>query len=243
MHRKCRARRDRRALSEQESGSRKYMRPGQNREKDYRKLSRIKTGVFLLLAVLVLAGMFLREKTGKQDRESVPVQTEQSRQTQIPRELIRNGSENGNGGTVIQTAPESSRAETEVTAAEPESPTAALEVAEDGVYSDAGHVALYLHTYRKLPSNYISKTKAREQGWIQERGNLWDVLPGMSIGGGPFLNEEGVLPDRDGRSWKECDIDYAGGARNEKRLVWSNDGLIYYTQNHYRSFTCIYGEE
>ena len=101
-------------------------------------------------------------------------------------------------------------------------------------------MAFYIHTYGHLPSNYISKTKARKAGWDSTKGNLWDVLPGMSIGGSEFYNDDGQLPDANGRRWTECDIDYSGGFRNAKRIVFSNDGLIYYTDDHYKTFERLY---
>lgn len=116
----------------------------------------------------------------------------------------------------------------------------AISVTEDGEYSDKDSVALYIHTYGHLPGNFISKTKARKAGWNSDAGNLWDVLPGKSIGGSEFYNDEGMLPEAQGRRWTECDIDYAGGYRNAKRLVFSNDGLIYYTPDHYRTYERLY---
>ena len=111
---------------------------------------------------------------------------------------------------------------------------------ENGEYSDKDHVALYIHTYGKLPSNYISKTKARKAGWVSSKGNLWDVLPGKSIGGSRFYNDDGALPDASGRDWTECDIEYEGGFRGAKRIVFSNDGLIFYTDDHYKTFQQLY---
>lgn len=115
-----------------------------------------------------------------------------------------------------------------------------VSVSEDGTYTDKDHVALYLHLYQKLPANYISKTKAKKAGWDAEKGNLWDVCPGKSIGGGTFYNDDGLLPEKSGRTWKECDIDYAGGYRGAKRICYSSDGLIFYTDDHYQSFTQLY---
>ena len=115
-----------------------------------------------------------------------------------------------------------------------------VSVSEDGTYTDKYHVALYLHLYQKLPANYISKTKAKKAGWDAEKGNLWDVCPGKSIGGGTFYNDDSLLPEKSGRTWKECDIDYAGGYRGAKRICYSNDGLIFYTDDHYQSFTQLY---
>ena len=115
-----------------------------------------------------------------------------------------------------------------------------LQVREDGSYSDRDSVALYIHLYGHLPSNYISKSKARAAGWVNTEGNLWDVLPGKSIGGSEFYNDDGLLPDARGRRWTECDIDYEGGFRNAKRIVYSNDGLVFYTDDHYQSFEQLY---
>ena len=113
-------------------------------------------------------------------------------------------------------------------------------VVEDGTYTSKDEVALYIHTYGHLPSNFISKTKAKEAGWVSSEGNLDEVCPGKSIGGSTFYNDDGLLPDADGRSWKECDINYTGGFRGSERIVFSNDGLIYYTNDHYQTFEQLY---
>lgn len=115
-----------------------------------------------------------------------------------------------------------------------------ITVERNGEYTDKDHVALYIHTYGTVPSNYVSKSKAKKAGWVNTKGNLWDVLPGKSIGGGGFYNDDHMLPDAPGREWFECDIDYQGGYRNAKRIVYSNDGLIYYTDDHYDSFQRLY---
>lgn len=115
-----------------------------------------------------------------------------------------------------------------------------ITVKRDGEYTDKDSVALYIHTYGTVPKNFVSKTKARNAGWVNSKGNLWDVLPGMSIGGGGFYNDDNMMPDAPGREWFECDIDYNGGYRNSKRIVYSNDGLIYYTDDHYKTFQRLY---
>lgn len=104
-------------------------------------------------------------------------------------------------------------------------------------------MALYLYTYDKLPNNFIRKGEASELGWESNKANLWDVTDKMSIGGDKFGNREGLLPKKDGRQYYECDIDYEGGYRGAERIVYSNDGLIYYTADHYDSFELLYGEE
>ena len=115
--------------------------------------------------------------------------------------------------------------------------------AEDGAYSTPKEVAEYLHIYGQLPQNYLTKQQAKALGWSASEGNLWEVAEDMSIGGDRFGNREGCLPEVEGRVWYECDVNYAGGFRGAKRLLYSNDGLIYYTNDHYESFTPIYGEE
>ena len=115
-------------------------------------------------------------------------------------------------------------------------------IAEDGSYTSKDEVALYIHTYGHLPENYITKDEAYDLGWKSE-GTLDEVAPGMSIGGDYYGNYEGVLPDEPGREYHECDIDYESGNRNGKRIVYSNDGNIYYTEHHYNSFEHLYGDD
>ena len=116
-------------------------------------------------------------------------------------------------------------------------------IKEDERYTSKEDVSLYLNTYDKLPSNYIKKKEAMALGWESSKGNLWDVTDEMSIGGDYFGNKEKRLPVKSGRKYSECDINYNGKYRGPERLVYSNDGLIYYTGNHYDSFTLLYGEE
>ncbi len=113
---------------------------------------------------------------------------------------------------------------------------------EDGTYTTKEDVALYIHTYGKLPSNFMTKQQAQELGW--QGGSLEPYAPGMCIGGNRFGNYEGILPEKNGRKYTECDIDTLGASkRGAKRIVFSNDGLIYYTDDHYESFELLYGEE
>lgn len=113
-------------------------------------------------------------------------------------------------------------------------------VEEDGVYSTPELVAAYIHTFNKLPSNFITKKEAEQLGWVSSKGNLWDVTDEMSIGGDKFGNYEGLLPKKNGRQWYECDVNYYGGYRGAERILYSSDGLIYYTDDHYESFTRLY---
>ena len=113
---------------------------------------------------------------------------------------------------------------------------------KDGSYTTKEDVALYLCIYGELPDNFITKKEAGELGWAG--GSLEPYAPGMCIGGDRFGNYEGLLPDKEGRTFKECDIDTLGAEdRGPKRIVFSSDGLIYYTGDHYLSFELLYGEE
>lgn len=112
---------------------------------------------------------------------------------------------------------------------------------ENGTYDSAKDVALYIHTYNKLPPNYITKKEAKSLGW--SGGSLEEYAPGKCIGGDYYGNYEGQLPEKKGRRYTECDIDTLGkSSRGAKRIVFSNDGLIYYTKDHYKTFTLMYGE-
>lgn len=104
-------------------------------------------------------------------------------------------------------------------------------------YTSRDEVALYLHTYDELPPNYITKSEAYDLGWEPSEQNLWEVTDRKSIGGDRFMNREKLLPDN---TYFEADIDYNGKGRNAKRLVYSKDGKIYYTDDHYASFKELY---
>ena len=97
-------------------------------------------------------------------------------------------------------------------------------------------VDLFVATYGKLPDNYLGKKNAQKMGWDPKQGNLAEILPGMLIGGDRYKNRDGRLPDAPGRVWYEADFDYTGGYRNDCRLLYSNDGLIFVTYDHYLTF-------
>lgn len=119
--------------------------------------------------------------------------------------------------------------------------TGEIVVVEDGQYTSKDEVALYIHLFGKLPSNFMTKKEAKKYGWSS--GALDRVVPGYSIGGDRFGNNEGLLPTKSGRYYTECDIDTIGEkSRGAKRIVFSNDGLIYYTEDHYETFELLYGE-
>ena len=115
-------------------------------------------------------------------------------------------------------------------------------VTEGQSYSTKDEVAAYIHEFNELPPNYLTKDEAEALGWDNAEGNLWEVTDGMSIGGDFFGNREGLLPKKSGRIYYEADINYDGGYRGAERIVYSNDGLIFYTDDHYESFEQLYGE-
>lgn len=88
----------------------------------------------------------------------------------------------------------------------------------------------------RLPDYYITKSQARKAGWDAGKGNLCKILPGKAIGGDNFANREGKLPKQKGRKYFEADINYRCGHRQADRLVFSNDGLIFISKDHYKSF-------
>ena len=142
---------------------------------------------------------------------------------------------------VVTPAPETPPPETEAPALPPETPypdptPSPFALDEDGEYTDGMDVAAYLDAFGHLPGNFITKKEAQALGW--PGGDLWKYAPGKSIGGDTFGNREGLLPE--GTRYRECDVNYAGGPRGAERLVYGEDGSIYYTENHYESFTQLY---
>ena len=128
--------------------------------------------------------------------------------------------------------------EAPTTTAPPETGTQAA-IDEDGSYFSRDDVALYIHTYGRLPDNFVTKKEAQAAGWTG--GSVEAYFPGCAIGGDRFGNYEGLLPKKKGRTYYECDIDTQGRrSRGAKRIIFSNDGYIYYTDDHYESFTELY---
>ena len=168
---------------------------------------------------------------GEPAGETIPPETEPEPETEAPETKAPETK-----------APETKAPETKAPETEPETePAPAID--EDGWYDDKENVALYIHTYGKLPSNYVTKYDAEDlYGWTG--GALDKYEKGMAIGGSKFGNYEGILPKKSGRQYYECDIDTVGtNSRGAKRIVYSNDGLVYYTDDHYETFELLYGEE
>jgi guanyl-specific ribonuclease Sa len=185
-----------------------------------KKLKKYISSVLMVIAVLILSTVLNFFGIGEDTKDSIET----------------TGNEIGT---------ESTASETETPAPETEAPVSETEARyldPEGVYTSKDDVALYIYLYGELPDNFMTKTEARKLGW--ESGSLEPFAPGMCIGGDRFGNYEGLLPEANGRTYKECDIDtlYAK-SRGAKRIVFSNDGLIYYTEDHYESFELIYPED
>ena len=148
------------------------------------------------------------------------------------------GSEETEVSEIISISEETEPEETTV----PDETEEVLQVDENGAYTTKQEVAFYIYTYGHLPSNFITKKEAESLGW--SGGSLEPYAPGKCIGGNRFGNYEGILPEKEGRQYTECDIDTLGAEkRGAKRIVFSNDGLIYYTEDHYETFELLYGKE
>lgn len=115
-------------------------------------------------------------------------------------------------------------------------------LAKNGSYTSKEDVMNYLIQYGQLPDNFITKKEARKLGW--SGGSLESYAPGKCIGGDYFGNYEETLPVVSGRTYHECDIDTLGAkSRGAKRIIYSDDGQIYYTEDHYKTFTLLYGDD
>lgn len=113
-------------------------------------------------------------------------------------------------------------------------------VEEDGIYTSMEEVSVYIHTYGHLPSNYITSEEAAELGYDESQVNLSEVAPGKSIGGDVYENEENMIPVEEGLTYHQCDINSENGERTDERLVYSNEGDIYYTPDLFETFQRIY---
>ena len=191
------------------------------------------------LPIIILGLMFALGACTRQEAKKESAKTESSKIESSKTESVKDGKSQSKESTSKEeettTITESEEETLQESATEKE-----VQVEENGNYTSKEEVALYIHTYGKLPVNYITKKEAQDMGWDSSKGNLSDILPGMSIGGSAFGNYEGALPRADGRRYFECDIDYDGGYRGAKRLVYSNDGLVFYTEDHYNTFEQIY---
>lgn len=194
---------------------------------------------FLLTLLLLFGIVGCKNNQKTQDAGSSTISSAESSTAISSTESSSSSSTESSSTT---SSPTASSTESSSTTSSAESSTESAVIDENESYTSKDDVALYIHVYGHLPSNFITKKDAEKLGW--SGGSLEPYAPGKCIGGDRFGNYEGLLPKKTGRSYTECDIDTLGKkSRGAKRIVFSNDGLIYYTDDHYASFTMLYGEE
>lgn len=197
----------------------------------------------ILLAVIILAGCGNSGTGTAQETASAPAAAVENGQETAEGEPADTGPGTAEAEPAKAGTPETSLTLIETEPDQPETgpadtgPQESLPaIDEDGSYTTKEDVALYIHTYGRLPSNFITKKQAEKLGW--SGGSLEPYAPGKCIGGNHYGNYEGLLPDG---NYKECDIDTLGKKkRGAKRLIYSDDGRIYYTDDHYKTFTQLY---
>lgn len=198
-----------------------------------------------LLTLLLLFGIVGCKNNPKTQSVSYPTSSssEFSSETSSSESAsVSSQSESSSSTSTAVSSSSTSTAESTSATSSSESSTESAIIDENGCFTSKDDVALYLHVYGHLPSNFIKKKDAEKLGW--SGGSLEPYAPGKCIGGDRFGNYEGLLPKKNGRTYTECDIDTLGKkSRGAKRIVFSNDGLIYYTSDHYASFELLYGEE
>lgn len=166
----------------------------------------------------------------QQDRDEQNRQEQQDREEQSGQDAPPEQEEED------ETPPEQESTETQPEQEEEEEEEETQVSPSGTYYNTKDEVALYIHLYGRLPDNYITKSQAKSL-----YGSTKNIPSNMNIGGDRFYNKEGLLPS--GHTYYECDIGTTGGRnRGAKRIVFSTDGLIYYTDDHYASFTLLYGE-
>ncbi len=107
----------------------------------------------------------------------------------------------------------------------------------EGPITDPRSIADYLFSHgMRLPDNFITKNEARSLGWDSRENYVSDVAPGKSIGGDHFGNYDEKLPVGKGISYREADCYYTKGKRNAYRVIYSSDGRVWYTEDHYNTF-------
>lgn len=204
-----------------------------------RFLSKFKS--LMLSALVIIAMMFTAGCVELLDNTGVNSETQKQVSEKESTTAVQNGNGQSETESIKQTqaATEATKA-TEAVTKDTQAQTEAV-IDKNGYYYSKDEVALYIHTYGKLPGNYITKTEAKKLGWTG--GSVEKYAKDKAIGGDYFGNYEGLLPKKNGRKYTECDIDTHGASsRGAKRIIFSNDGLVYYTDDHYASFTLLYGK-
>ena len=101
--------------------------------------------------------------------------------------------------------------------------------------NDTNGADYWLKHFGELPDYYISPEQLEALGWkTGDRPSKY--IQGKMLGGSIYQNRDKRLPNKIGRIWREADINYTHGRRNFHRILWSNDGLIFVTYDHYHTF-------
>jgi ribonuclease len=107
-----------------------------------------------------------------------------------------------------------------------------------GVAQAAEPLIESLRATGRLPANYVTKSAAVAAGWTPGKP-VGSAIPGAQIGGDVFQNTSSILPSTPGRVWYETDVGLSSTVSRSKqpgtRLLYSNDGLLYVTSDHYNS--------
>ncbi len=193
-------------------------------EHEYKKKNAKQRARLILIVLLFVALVWIVPRYLHSDGETAPATA-----------TAQPAAETAAQGLVLLTEPPQTQAPAETPSAEP--PEEVYPV-ESGSYTEVEDVAYYLHTYGHLPDNYITKSEAEDAGWRSYKGNLWDVAYGASIVGDRYGNYDGQLPK--GERYYEADVNYDGGYRGEERIVYTDDGDVWYTSDHYESFERLY---
>ena len=203
-----------------------------SQEKKPQKKSLLSTIGVVIVAVLLLLGQQMGLLPASQEEAPVATEIAQVTATVVPQESQPTA-------TPKATATATPQASATVTP----QPTATPKATEAAI-TEPQAIVNYLAAHNgELPDNVLTKKEAEALGWDSSRNYLSDVAPGKSIGGDRFGNYEGLLPKASGRQYHEADCYYTGGKRNAYRLVYSTDGLYFYTEDHYESFEQMYPEE
>lgn len=186
----------------------------------------------LLMTVLALVGC-----GKKKDKQEKTTETTTQATTQVSTQATTAATEKETEKQTQKATEKQTEKVTQKATQKATQATTAAKLDEKGTYTSKDDVALYLHTYGKLPSNFITKAEAQKLGW--PGGSLEPYAKGKCIGGDKFGNAEGLLPK--GEQYYECDIDTLGAkSRGAKRLVFTKSGSIYYTEDHYETFKKLY---
>ena len=201
--------------------------------------------VLSLIFILLLLFVGCATRPAQTEFAQLPAETEApptAAPTEAPMDfsLVLLTEEPGHETPAPSDTPEPTKAPKPTASPTPSSTESPVKYGED--YDDKDGVALYLHLFGELPPHFITKKEAQKLGWTS--GEVEYYRTGAAIGGDYFGNYEGLLPKKKGRTYYECDIGTVGRkSRGAQRIIFSSDGLVYYTDDHYNTFTLLYGEE